>query len=154
MSEMNRMVKIGKYIIVGFVALIVIGLFMPTPNTVSKSEIKTKSVQVENKSESVTTKVKENLWDTQAKSMAEKYLDVSAFSHDGLIDQLVMGSDFTKEQATKAVDSLNVDWNEQALRMAKRYLEVSSFSKDGLLNQLVMGSKFTKAQAQYAVNNI
>ena len=151
---MDKMVKIGKFIIGGFVALIIIGLFMPTPDTASKSETKTESVQVEKKSESVATKVKESLWDTQAKAMAERYLDVSAFSHDGLIEQLVVGSNFSKDQAIKAVDSLDVDWNEQALRMAKRYLEVSSFSKDGLVDQLVVGSQFTKAQAQYAVNNI
>ena len=152
---MDKMVKVGKFIIGGFVALIVIGLFMPsTPETTSKSEVKTESVKSEQKSQSTVSKVKESLWDTQAKSMAERYLDVSAFSHDGLIEQLVVGSDFTTEQATKAVDSLNVNWNEQALRMAKRYLEVSSFSKDGLVEQLVNGSQFTKAQAQYAVSNI
>jgi hypothetical protein len=103
---------------------------------------------------SVVQKVKESLWDTQATSMAKRYLDVSAFSYNGLIDQLVIGSGFTKEQATNAVTSLNVNWNEQALRMAKKYLEVSSFSKEGLIDQLVIGSQFTQSQAEYAVNNI
>jgi|688.fasta_scaffold531482_1 hypothetical protein len=152
---MDKMMKVAKFILLGFVVLIIIGMLMPTESkTVSKPETKSETVKVEEKPQSTMSKVKESLWDTQAKSMAERYLNVSAFSHDGLIEQLVVGSDFTTEQATKAVNSLNVDWNEQALRMAKRYLEVSSFSKDGLVEQLVVGSQFTKAQAQYAVSNI
>ena len=71
-----------------------------------------------------------------------------------LIEQLTVGSGFSKDEATKAVDSLDVDWNEQALRMAKRYLEVSSFSHDGLIEQLVVGSQFTKSQAIYAVSKL
>ena len=46
---MDKMVKVGKFIIGGFVALIVIGLFMPsTPSTASnspKQETKTKSIE-------------------------------------------------------------------------------------------------------------
>ena len=43
---MDKMVKVGKFIIGGFAALIVIGLFMPsTPSTASKSEVKTESVK-------------------------------------------------------------------------------------------------------------
>jgi hypothetical protein len=80
---------------------------------------------------------------------AEDYLDVSAFSRQGLIDQLVY-SEFSTEDATFAVDHITVDWNEQAAKAAKDYLDVSGFSRGGLIDQLVY-SGFTPAQAEYGV---
>ncbi|MBB5160175.1 Ltp family lipoprotein [Mycobacterium sp. AZCC_0083] len=80
---------------------------------------------------------------------AEDYLDVSAFSRQGLIDQLEY-SDFSTEDATYAVDHITVNWNEQAAKAAKDYLDVSGFSRGGLIDQLVY-SGFTAAQAEYGV---
>jgi hypothetical protein len=43
---MDKMVKVGKFIIGGFVALIVIGLFMPSSETAAKAQVeKTNSVE-------------------------------------------------------------------------------------------------------------
>jgi hypothetical protein len=81
---------------------------------------------------------------------AQEYLDMSAFSRTGLIQQLEY-EQFSTEDATFAVDSLNVDWNEQAARSAKQYLESSSFSRSGLIDQLVYEG-FTRAQAEYGAN--
>lgn len=84
---------------------------------------------------------------------AESYLNTSAWSKEGLIDQLVRGSKFSKADATFAVEQLEinggVDWNEQAVKKAQSYLGTSSWSLQGLIDQLQRGSKFTPAQAQY-----
>ena len=94
----------------------------------------------------------------QAIGAARDYLDTQGFSKAGLIDQLSSpyGSDFSKADATFAVNYLKVDWNEQAVRMAKDYLSTQHFSRSGLIEQLSSpyGSQFTRAQAIYAVNKV
>jgi hypothetical protein len=82
---------------------------------------------------------------------AKQYLDYTAFSHDGLINQLVDAEHFSTDDATYAVDSLNVDWNQQAAKKAKQYLNYTAFSHDGLINQLIDAEKFTPSQAEYGV---
>lgn len=85
---------------------------------------------------------------------AQDYLSVSGFSRLGLINQLVNFDQFSNEDATYGVDSLNVNWNEQAARKAKDYLSISGFSHAGLINQLVSFDQFTPAQAAYGVNAV
>ncbi|GAB3267655.1 Ltp family lipoprotein [Arthrobacter pigmenti] len=81
---------------------------------------------------------------------AENYLDFTAFSRTGLIDQLVF-EEYSAEDATWAVDRVNVDWNEQAAKAAANYLDFTSFSRQGLIDQLIFEG-YTPAQAQYGVS--
>ena len=81
---------------------------------------------------------------------AESYLDYSAFSRQGLIEQLEY-EEFSTADATFAVDHVTVDWNAEAVESAKSYLEYSSFSKSGLIEQLEYEG-FTPAQAQYGAD--
>jgi hypothetical protein len=81
---------------------------------------------------------------------AEDYLEFTAFSRLGLIDQLEFEG-FTTADATYAVDSLDVDWNQQAAKSAKEYLEFTGFSRQGLIEQLEFEG-FTTEQAVYGVN--
>ena len=98
----------------------------------------------------------------QAIKSAERYLDLTAFSKAGLIEQLSSeyGDGFEVEDATFAVEYLEennmVDWNEQAVKAAQKYLDLTSFSKEGLIEQLSSeyGDKYTKEQAQYAVSAV
>lgn len=83
-------------------------------------------------------------------AQAQSYLDYAAFSHSGLIDQLVYEG-FSKSEATFAVDAIAVDWNQQAYLKAKEYLGYSSFSLSGLIDQLVYEG-FTTSQAKYGAN--
>lgn len=89
---------------------------------------------------------------------AEDYLEYSAFSRQGLIDQLSSeyGSGYKTDEATWAVDQLKADWKKQAVRSAKDYLEYSSFSRQGLIDQLSSeyGAQFTVEEATHAVNKI
>ncbi len=84
---------------------------------------------------------------------AEDYLEFMAFSRQGLIDQLSSeyGSQFPIDDATFAVDVLNIDWNEQAVKSAQSYLDTMPFSCQGLIDQLASeyGSQFTIEQAQH-----
>jgi len=84
---------------------------------------------------------------------AQSYLNLEGFSRQGLIDQLSSsaGDGYSVQDATIAVDSLNVDWNAQAVRSAKAYLQLEAFSCSGLIQQLDSdaGDKYTVAQATY-----
>ncbi len=82
---------------------------------------------------------------------ALSYLEVSAFSREGLIDQL-MYEKFSTEEATYAADNCGADWNKQALKKALSYLDVSAFSYKGLVEQLEF-EKFTHEQAVYGADN-
>jgi len=92
----------------------------------------------------------------QARESAKSYLDYSAFSRNGLIDQLSSkyGASYPKNVATQAVDSLDVDWNAQAAKSAQSYLDYTSFSCTGLTQQLSSryGAQFTNAQAKFGAH--
>ena len=89
---------------------------------------------------------------------AESYLRFMGFSRQGLIDQLSSeyGDQFPLEDATVAVDSLNVDWNAQAAKSAQSYLDMMGFSCDGLIDQLSSeyGDKYTVEQATYGAQQV
>jgi hypothetical protein len=87
---------------------------------------------------------------------ANQYLDTSAFSRTGLIQQLSSkyGEGFAKSDAIFAVNHIDVNWNQQAAAAANQYLDTSAFSRAGLIQQLSSkyGEGFTHAQAVYGVN--
>ena len=87
---------------------------------------------------------------------AESYLKFTAFSKQGLYDQLTSeyGSGFPADAAQYAIDNIDVDWNEQAVKKAESYLDFTSFSEQGLYDQLTSeyGSQFTPEQAQHAIS--
>lgn len=80
---------------------------------------------------------------------AKSYLNFSAFSRKGLIEQLEFEG-FSTEDATYGVDNVNADWDEQAVKKAKSYLSFSAFSRKGLIEQLEFEG-FTYEQAVYGV---
>ena len=86
-----------------------------------------------------------------ALSQAHSYLNFSAFSYSGLIDQLEYEG-YTEAEATYAADNCGADWFEQALKEAKSYLSFSAFSHSGLIDQLKYEG-YTKEQAVYAADN-
>lgn len=86
-----------------------------------------------------------------AVKQAQSYLSISAFSHDGLVEQLEYEK-FTNAQAVYGADNCGANWNEQAAKSAQSYLDISSFSRSGLIEQLEYEG-FTSAQAEYGVDN-
>jgi len=80
-------------------------------------------------------------------------LSNEAFSRQGLIDQLdsPYGGQYSVNDATIAVDSLNEDWNAEAVQSAKNYMQTEPMSCNALIQQLDSpdGEKFTVTQATY-----
>lgn len=105
---------------------------------------------VEETEEPVVEEPTETVSQANAVESALSYIEYSAFSRKGLIDQLKF-EDFSTADATYAVDAIDVDWNEQAAKSAASYLEYSSFSRQGLIDQLIFEG-FTKSQAEYGVS--
>lgn len=168
----------GKKILLGGVGVLVVlgvvGACSPTDNDTTPTTTETQvSTQVEspaNESSVAPEQAEEQQIEEEAAPLvedvpreyenalkkAESYLNFSAFSYQGLYDQLTSeyGSGFTPEAAQYAVDNVEVDWNEQAVKKAESYLEFSAFSEQGLYEQLTSeyGSGFTPEQAQYAIS--
>ena len=86
-----------------------------------------------------------------ALAQAESYLRSTAFSYEGLIEQLEFHG-FSHDEAKYGADNCGADWKKQALRRAKSYLESTPFSYNSLIEQLEF-SGFTKEEAKYGVNN-
>lgn len=83
---------------------------------------------------------------------AHSYLEFSAFSRSGLIDQLEYEG-YTTKEATYAVNNCGANWKEQAAKKAQEYLDSSSFSRAGLIDQLLYEG-FTQKQAEYGVSQV
>lgn len=85
-----------------------------------------------------------------ALSKADSYLRSSAFSYEGLVEQLEYEG-YSHSDAVYAADHCGADWDEQALLKAKSYLKSSAFSESGLKEQLEYEG-FTSSQAKYGVD--
>lgn len=116
-----------------------------TNNNSNTQQNNQQQIQPENNTPSVSVS-KQN-----ALKSAKSYLNTSAFSRKGLIEQLEYEK-YSTEDATYAVDNCGANWNEQALKSAKSYLNTSAFSYSGLKEQLEYEG-FTSEQASYGVNN-
>ena len=101
----------------------------------------------------VTTVPMSPMSQSSAVRKAEEYLSMNeGFSRDGLIGQLEYDQ-FSEEDASAAVSSLNVDWNQQAALKAKQYMSMQGFSHSGLVSQLEY-DKFTAAQAEFGASAV
>jgi Host cell surface-exposed lipoprotein len=150
----------GKILTV--VGLAVVGLVLlgaalaPSENESTSASSAASSAAVDEAIEAIEEAVEEAPYSSglssgqeNARQQAESYLDYSAFSRKGLIEQLEFEG-YSTADATYAVDNVTVDWNEQAALKAKDYLDYSSFSRSGLIEQLIFEG-FTRAQAEYGV---
>jgi len=123
------------------VIMMIVGLAYSTGATYSDSDPMS-TVQFEN----------QTMGERNALDKAHDYLRVSAFSREGLIEQLEY-SGFSHNESVYAVDNCGANWNEQAALKAASYLRISSFSRTGLIDQL-MYSGFTRNQATYGVEAV
>ena len=151
------MKKIIKWIIIIVVALFIIGLIFGSDDAEKTVAQTTTSADVAEPIISETEVVAEdNGMTNQQKNAvrsAKNYISFAGFSRDGLINQLSSdaGDGYDIDDATIAVDSMDIDFNEQACKSAKNYVSIQGFSCDGLINQLSSsaGDKYTKEQAEY-----
>lgn len=110
---------------------------------VSQSE---KTPKVETPTEPAMTTSQKN-----ALSKAKDYLDYTAFSYTGLIEQLEYEK-FSLEDATYGADNCGANWMVQAEKKAIDYLDYTSFSHDGLVEQL-MYEGFTAEEAEHGASS-
>ncbi len=89
---------------------------------------------------------------SNALKQAESYLKHSAFSKDGLYEQLLFEK-YSEDAATYAVEHVSTDWNANALKKAESYISHTAFSQEGLYEQLLF-EKYTEEQARYGANNV
>lgn len=162
------MKKLFKWIIIIFIGLIIIGIIFgddsveqettavqPIEEGTANQVANTTPEQTEVEQEEIQVEEAEGLSRPQKNAVrsAEQYINMTGFSRDGLIEQLSSdaGNGYEVDDATIAVDSLNIDWNEQAVRSAEQYLDMTGFSCDGLIEQLSSsaGSKYTVDEATY-----
>ena len=78
---------------------------------------------------------------------AHAYLDYSAFSYKGLIEQLEYEG-YSHAASKYAADNCGANWKEEAAKKAKSYLSFTAFSRKGLIEQLKYEG-FTHKQAVY-----
>lgn len=93
----------------------------------------------------------ESVSQSNAVSKAKDYLNYSAFSHDGLVEQLEYEK-FSHEDAAYGADNCGADWMQQAERKARDYLGYSAFSYTGLIEQLEY-EKFTHDEAVHGADS-
>lgn len=119
----------------------------PTP---AKTETKTTPASTPTPTPTPTPSVTVSQKNAVAK--AKSYLNYTAFSHDGLVDQLEYDQ-FSHADAVYGADNSGANWNEQAAKKAKAYMEYSAFSRGSLIDQLKY-DKFTQAQAEYGADSV
>lgn len=154
-----------KLLSLGLLSLSIISLAacsQKSNDTTSASSIT--EAKTEEQSSSVAGTNKENTQNNvpreyrNALKSAENYLSFTAFSKQGLYDQLTSeaGDKYPAEAAQYAVDNVKADWKEQALKSAKNYQEIMPMSDEQLKGQLTSeaGDKFTEEEAQYAIEHL
>lgn len=123
-----------------------------TTSSESTSVISTPEVELIGNEVPVTKVAPGTVSQQNAHNKVASYLEFSAFSRSGLIEQLEFEG-FSTPDSTWAVDNVTVNWNEQAAMKAASYLDYSVFSRSGLMDQLGYEG-FTRAQANYAVSQV
>lgn len=83
---------------------------------------------------------------------AKSYLDFTAFSYDGLVEQLEFEG-FSNEDAMWAADNCGADWMEQAEKKAASYLDLMGFSRSELIDQLIFDG-YTQEQAAHGADSV
>ncbi len=102
--------------------------------------------------QNITATPSETVSQKNAVAKAKTYLAYSAFSHDGLVNQLEY-EHFSHVDAVYGADNSGANWNEQADKKAKTYMEYSAFSRISLIEQL-KHEKFTQEQAEHGADAV
>ena len=131
-------------------AFILILVFSNALNPGGPSQSPSQVIDTNNQVPIEEEQITETVNQKNARQKAEQYLDYSAFSRQGLIQQLEYEG-FSAIDAEYGTDAINADWREQAALKAKQYLDYSSFSRQGLIDQLLYEG-FTQKQADYGVS--
>ena len=142
---------------VGIIFGVIVGIAVGCSNTENTT---TNEVTASNQKIEESKEVEDNvpMEYKQALKSAQNYIDVMAFSKQGLYDQLTSeyADKYSDEAAQYAIDNVKADYKEEAVEAAKNYLDTMSFSKEGLKDQLTSqyADKYTEEEAQYAIDKV
>jgi hypothetical protein len=93
-------------------------------------------------------------WNLKAKKVVEEFASQGPFSARYMWSVLVQ-QDFLAEEATYAVDSLDIDWYQQAERMVFRILSAQTppceFTYDGFMDVMIEDEGFFPDEAQWGI---
>lgn len=117
-----------------------------------KAEEKAAAKKAEEEAAAAAEAAKGTISQQNALRSAESYISFKGFSRTGLIGQLEF-EEFSTEDATWAVDNLEVDWNEQAVKSGESYLSFKGFSRQGLIDQLIFEGYTPEQAAHGATEN-
>ena len=142
---------------VGIIFGVIVGIAVGCSNTenTTTSEVTPSNQKIEESKE-----VEDNvpMEYKQALKSAQNYIDVMAFSKQGLYDQLTSeyADKYSDEAAQYAIDNVKADYKEEAVEAAKNYLDTMSFSKEGLKDQLTSqyADKYTEEEAKYEIDKV
>ena len=96
---------------------------------ISKIPEQTADIELDSNNSSMT------LGQSNALKKAKQYIESSAFSYQGLVEQLEFEG-YEHADAVYGAENCGADWQEQANKKAKQYLHSSAFSYNGLIEQL------------------
>ena len=158
---MDKMVKVGKFIIGGFVALIVIGLFMPTPpDTTSKSEVKTESVQKtkEPKPKNIKNEIKkeiENKLGSETNRDAKRNVKVYEFQ-DTLfitwaIDDNLFSDSRVRAVVRDVIEEITPILQTRAINLKPEDTKYSNFKSFYMMGTMAMIDKYGNAAGEKPV---
>ena len=142
---------------VGIIFGVIVGIAVGCSNTENTT---TNEVAASNQKIEESKEVEDNvpMEYKQALKSAQNYIDVMAFSKQGLYDQLTSeyADKYSDEAAQYAIDNVKADYKEEAVEAAQNYLDTMSFSKEGLKDQLTSqyADKYTEEEAQYAIDKV
>lgn len=142
---------------VGIIFGVIVGIAVGCSNTENTT---TSDVTASNQKVEESKEVEDNvpMEYKQALKSAQNYIDVMAFSKQGLYDQLTSeyADKYSDEAAQYAIDNVKADYKEEAVEAAKNYLDTMNFSKEGLKDQLTSqyADKYTEEEAQYAIDKV
>lgn len=119
-------------------------------NNDSTSATQNQSAQTQSEPEPKTPN--ETVSQSNAVRSAKAYLAYSAFSRDGLVEQLEY-EQFSHADAVYGADNSGADWYEQAAKSSEAYMEYSAFSRGSLIEQLKYDG-FTQAQAEHGADAV
>lgn len=159
-SNVNDKNKLNLYIFIALMLIILITLSScgdSSTDTYSDSNSDNYSYSDSDTEETAEDDFEEDVVEDDTATIGEKnalqeakdYLNYSAFSYTGLIEQLEYEG-YSNDEATYGVSNCDADWDEQAVMMATEYMDYSSFSRQGLIDQLKYEG-FTTKQATYGV---
>jgi len=123
-----------------------------TTTTTTQTQTPTPTQVKQTDSQNVPPVSSQTISQKNAVQKAKSYLGYTAFSHDGLVEQLEY-EQFSHADAVYGADNSGANWNEQAAKKAKQYVDYSAFSRGSLIQQLIY-DKFTQEQAEYGANAV